>query len=47
MVGEDLWRRLDDCMNRFEFNQTRVAWLLCEKEDNEAEEAARLKVTAA
>lgn len=31
-------------MNRFEFNQTRVAWLLCEKGDNEAEAAAQKKV---
>ncbi|KAF7883924.1 hypothetical protein EAF00_011236 [Botryotinia globosa] len=44
VVGEDLWRRIDECMNRFEFNQTRVAWLLCEKGDNEAEEAAQKKV---
>ncbi|KAG4028810.1 hypothetical protein MFRU_019g00980 [Monilinia fructicola] len=40
VVGEALWKRIDECMNRFEFNQTRVAWLLCEKEDNQAEEAA-------
>ncbi|KAK6608294.1 hypothetical protein H4I95_03674 [Botrytis cinerea] len=44
VIGEDLWRRIDECMNRFEFNQTRVAWLLCEKEDNEAYEAAQKKV---
>ncbi|RAL61999.1 hypothetical protein DID88_002488 [Monilinia fructigena] len=43
VVGEALWKRIDECMNRFEFNQTRVAWLLCEKEDNEAE-AAALKI---
>ncbi|KAJ8063910.1 hypothetical protein OCU04_007760 [Sclerotinia nivalis] len=47
VVGEELWKRLDECMNRFEFNQIRVAWLLCEKEENQAEEPARLEVTDA
>ncbi|QSZ31333.1 hypothetical protein DSL72_000896 [Monilinia vaccinii-corymbosi] len=46
VVGEELWKRLDECMNRFEFNQTRVAWLLCEKEDNQAEEVALNKANA-
>ncbi|ESZ96660.1 hypothetical protein SBOR_2919 [Sclerotinia borealis F-4128] len=45
VVGEELWKRFDECMNRFEYNQTRVAWILCEKEENEAEEAAWRRVT--
>ncbi|APA14095.1 predicted protein [Sclerotinia sclerotiorum 1980 UF-70] len=44
VVGEELWKRLDECMNRCEFNQMRVAWLLCEKEENQAEDAAKLEV---
>ncbi|CAD6443089.1 27937d94-0899-437a-814c-a63c371db4f5 [Sclerotinia trifoliorum] len=47
VAGEELWKRLDECMNRFEFNQMRVAWLLCEKEENQAEEAAQLEVSEA